>query len=514
MARERCNDPGCECCNREEKTLLDKIFNEKVLMCLAVGGALSLGKFGEAIAVVVLYIIGQIFEDRAVSKARRNIRELMDIRPDRTYIMDDDEMIAVDPALLKVGATIYVLPGEKIPMDGKLIGVIGEGRKVIEKNISAKLDTAALTGESKAREANIGDELLSGMINIAGSNAEILKAKETGETLIPGTLVIEVTKAFEESTATKVLELVENAADKKAKSEDFIKKFARIYTPIVFGLAVLLTLVPGLITKDWGTWFYRSLTFLVISCPCALVISVPLSFFAGIGGASKSGILIKGANYIETLAKVRTVAFDKTGTLTVGTVDQVDHLKQTTPDAISSLKKIGIRYTIMLTGDKKDIAENIGREAGVDSVLSELLPVDKVTSVERLLADNKKGETLAYVGDGINDAPCLMRADCGIAMGALGTDAAIEAADVVLMDDDPRKVAQAILIARKCIRIVNENIYFAIGVKVVCLILGALGIANMWLAIFADVGVMVLAVLNAMRALRVNNKQKEKICLN
>ena len=565
-----------------------QVFDENFLMAVASVGAVAIavyenGSYNEAVAVMLFYQIGELFQSYAVGKSRRSISELMDIRPDYANIEVDGKIEQVDPDEVEVGSIIVVSAGEKIPIDG----VIVEG--------STTLDTAALTGESVPRSVKESDEVISGCINLTG------------------TVRIRTTKPFGESTVSKILDLVENSSSKKSKSEQFISKFARIYTPAVCGAALALALLPPVVSliigKDamWLTWIYRALTFLVISCPCALVISIPLSFFAGIGGASKEGVLVKGSNYLETLSKTKIVVFDKTGTMTkgnfevteiapvgvknnellklaayaesysshpisksiksaygeeidnakisdvneisgngvlavvdgkkvaagnsklmdklgveytacskVGTVVYVavdgkycgyilisDALKPTSVSAVKAMKDCGVRKTVMLTGDSKKVADAVAKELGADEVYSELLPADKVSQVERLLADKGEKEKLAFVGDGINDAPVLSRADIGIAMGALGSDAAIEAADIVLMDDDPMKISKAIKISSKCLRIVNENIYFALGVKALCLILGAVGIANMWVAIFADVGVMVLAVLNAIRALSV-----------
>lgn len=562
-----------------------QVFDENFLMAVATVGALCLGDFKEGTAVMLFYQIGELFQSYAVGKSRRNISELMDIRPDYANVERDGNLEQVDPDEVEVGSVIVVQPGEKVPIDGT----------VIEGN--STLNTSVLTGESLPREVKEGDEIISGCINMSG----VLK--------------IRTTKEFGESTVSKILDLVENSSSRKSRSENFISKFARYYTPIVCYSALALALLPPIIrmlfmgmTPQWGAWIYRALTFLVISCPCALVISIPLSFFAGIGGASKAGVLVKGSNYLETLAQTKYVVFDKTGTLTkgvfevcgvhhntledhkileysamaecasshpiskslqkaygkeidrsrvtdireisgngvtaivdgvsvavgngklmdslgikyvecsqVGTIVHValdgqyaghiliaDVLKPTSAEAVRQLKKSGIRETVMLTGDMERVARQAASEIGVDKVYSELLPADKVAKVEEMIDRKGAKEKLAFVGDGINDAPVLSRADIGIAMGALGSDAAIEAADVVLMDDDPLKVAKAVRIARKCMRIVYENIYFAIGIKILCLILGAVGIANMWLAIFADVGVMVIAVLNAIRALFVN----------
>ena len=565
-----------------------QVFDENFLMALATVGAFGLavyeksGDYNEAIAVMLFYQIGELFQSYAVGKSRRNISELMDIRPDYANIEKDGKLEQVDPDEVEIGSVIVVQPGEKVPIDGVII----EG--------STTLNTSALTGESLPRNAKPGDEIISGCINMTG------------------VLRIRTTKEFGESTVSRILELVENSSSRKSRSENFISKFARYYTPAVCYGALALALLPPIVnllflhnSTQWGQWVYRALTFLVISCPCALVISIPLSFFAGIGGASNAGVLVKGSNYLETLAQTKYVVFDKTGTLTkgvfevagvhhntmeeakileyaalaesfsthpisrslktaygkeidqnrvtdveeisgngvtakvdgvsvavgnaklmkrigveavechqVGTVIHVaingayaghiliaDVPKPTSKEAIANLKKHGIKETVMLTGDIDKVAQQVAGELGVDRVYSELLPADKVTKVEELLAKKTAKEKLAFVGDGINDAPVLSRADIGIAMGALGSDAAIEAADVVLMDDDPQKIVKAIRIAKKCMRIVYENIYFAIGIKVICLILGAVGIANMWVAIFADVGVMVIAVLNAIRTL-------------
>lgn len=559
-----------------------QVFDENFLMAVATVGAIALGDYKEGVAVMLFYQIGELFQSYAVGKSRRNISELMDIRPDYANVEQDGELVQVDPDEVEIGTVILVKPGEKIPIDG----VIVEG--------TSNLNTSALTGESLPREAKEGDEVISGCINMTG----LLK--------------IRTTKEFGESTVSKILELVENSSSRKSRSENFISKFARIYTPAVCYGAVALALIPPIVRMvfmglpaDFGTWIYRALTFLVISCPCALVISIPLSFFAGIGGASKEGVLVKGSNYLETLSQTKYVVFDKTGTMTQGVfevsgiypaalskeevvgyaacaesysshpiskslqkaygkeidknrvtdvkeisgkgvtaqvdgrlvaagngklMDQLgvpytvcnevgtlvyvavdgkfagcilisDLLKPHAKEAIAALKNAGVTKTVMLTGDTKRVADAVAAELGIHEVCSELLPADKVSKVEELLAKKSEKEKLAFVGDGINDAPVLSRADIGIAMGALGSDAAIEAADIVLMDDDPLKIAKAIKISRRCIRIVYENIYFAIGIKVICLILGALGIANMWAAIFADVGVMVIAVLNAIRAL-------------
>ena len=565
-----------------------QVFDENFLMAVATVGAIGLafyeksGDFLEAVAVMLFYQIGELFQSYAVGKSRRSITALMDIRPDYANIEQDGQLTQVDPGEVPVGAVIVVQPGEKVPLDG----VVLEG--------SSTLNTAALTGESLPRDVTDGDEIVSGCINMTG----VLK--------------IRTTKAFGESTVSKILELVENSSSHKSKSENFISKFARVYTPAVCAAALALAVLPPVVRLlagldgDWGTWLYRALSFLVVSCPCALVISIPLSFFAGLGGASHEGVLIKGSNYLETLSKTKVVVFDKTGTLTQGVFDvtgvhhnslprekvleyaalaecasshpisrslqraygghidrdrvtdireysgngvvaRVDgvnvavgndklmdklgiawhdchsvgtiiHLaldgqyaghivisdveKPHAKDAIAALKRVGVEKTVMLTGDRAKVADHVAQDLGVDEVRSELLPADKVSQVERLLS--RAGGKLAFVGDGINDAPVLSRADIGIAMGAMGSDAAIEAADVVLMDDDPLKIAKAIRISRKCIRIVYENIAFALIVKALCLLLVAVGAANMWAAIFGDVGVMVIAVLNAIRALRVS----------
>ena len=574
---------GYDILKKAVKGILNRqVFDENFLMAVATIGAIALGDYKEGVAVMLFYQIGELFQSYAVGKSRRNNSELMDIRPDYANVEQDGELVQVDPDEVEIGTVILVKPGEKIPIDG----IVVEG--------ASSLNTSALTGESLPREAKEGDEVISGCINMTG----LLK--------------IRTTKEFGESTVSKILELVENSSSRKSRSENFISKFARIYTPAVCYGAVALALIPPIVRMvfmglpaDFGTWIYRALTFLVISCPCALVISIPLSFFAGIGGASKEGVLVKGSNYLETLSQTKYVVFDKTGTMTQGVfevsgiypaalskeevveyaacaesysshpiskslqkaygkeidknrvtevkeisgkgvtaqvdgrlvaagngklMDQLgvpytvcnevgtlvyvavdgrfagcilisDLLKPHAKEAIAALKNAGVTRTVMLTGDTKRVADAVAAELGIHEVCSELLPADKVSKVEELLARKSGKEKLAFVGDGINDAPVLSRADIGIAMGALGSDAAIEAADIVLMDDDPLKIAKAIRISRKCIRIVYENIYFAIGIKVICLILGALGIANMWAAIFADVGVMVIAVLNAIRAL-------------
>ena len=567
-----------------------QVFDENFLMAVATVGAIIValsenGDYTEAIAVMLFYQIGELFQSYAVGKSRRNISELMDIRPDYANVEVDGKLEQADPDEVEIGSVIVVKPGEKVPIDGIII----DG--------SSTLNTSALTGESVPRDAKCGDEIISGCINLSG----VLK--------------IRTTKEFGESTVSKILDLVENSSSKKSKSENFISKFAKYYTPAVCYSALALAILPPVVrmlfmsaSPEWATWIYRALTFLVISCPCALVISIPLSFFAGIGGASREGVLVKGTNYLETLSQTKYVVFDKTGTMTEGVfevtdvykntmdkekvleyaalaesfsshpiskslkkaygreIDQTrvsdveeisghgiiakvdgidvaagnyklmkklrlsyadsdkagtivhvavngkyegyilisDRIKATAKEAIHALKKAGIERTIMLTGDSKTVADSVAKELGIDEVYSELLPSDKVAKVEELLAKKSRKSKLAFVGDGINDAPVLSRADIGIAMGAMGSDAAIEAADIVLMDDDPVKISKAIKISRKCLRIVYENTYFAIGIKLICLLLGAVGIANMWLAIFADVGVMVIAVLNAIRALFVH----------
>ena len=577
---------GYDILKKAFKGILNKqVFDENFLMAVATVGAILLGDYSEGVAVMLFYQIGELFQSYAVGKSRRNISELMDIRPDYANIEKDGTLEQVDPDEVEIGTIIVVQPGEKVPIDG----VITEG--------TSTLNTSALTGESLPRDAKAGDEVISGCINMTG----LLK--------------IRTTKEFGESTVSKILELVENSSSRKSKSENFISKFAKYYTPAVCYGALALAFIPPIVLlimgkpAMWGDWIYRALTFLVISCPCALVISIPLSFFAGIGGASNQGILVKGSNYLETLAQTKYVVFDKTGTMTqgvfevsgihhnempdeklleyaalaecssshpiskslqkaygkpidrnrvtdieeisgngviakvdgisvaagntklmnrlgiayqdchhVGTVVHMaidgkyaghilisDIIKPHAKEAIAELKKAGISKTVMLTGDSKRVADQVAEELGIQEVYSELLPADKVSRVEELLNQKSEKAKLAFVGDGINDAPVLSRADIGIAMGALGSDAAIEAADIVLMDDDPLKISKAIKIARKCMRIVYENIYFAIGIKILCLILGALGIANMWVAIFADVGVMILAVLNAVRTLFVKN---------
>lgn len=564
-----------------------QVFDESFLMAVATIGAMALavyedGDYTEAIAVMLFYQIGEWFQSYAVGKSRRNISELMDIRPDYANVEQDGSLVQVDPDEVEIGSVIVVQPGEKVPIDG----VVAEG--------SSSLNTSALTGESVPRNIGAGEEVISGCINMTG----VLK--------------IRTTKEFGESTVSRILDLVENASSRKSKSENFISKFARVYTPLVCCSALALAFLPPLVRMfmlglpaDFGDWIYRALTFLVISCPCALVVSIPLSFFAGIGGAGNAGVLVKGSNYLETMSRTRCVVFDKTGTLTEGVfevnavhhnemeqeklleyaalaesasshpiskslqqaygkpidrtrvsdiqeisgngvtarvdghmvaagngklmkrlqveykdchhtgtivhmvIDGVyaghivisDRIKSHAKEAVAALKSAGVNRTVMLTGDTDAVARQVAAELGIDEVYSELLPEGKVQKVEELLEKKNEKEKLAFVGDGINDAPVLSRADIGIAMGAMGSDAAIEAADVVLMDDDPLKIAKAVRISRKCLRIVYENIWFAIGIKVICLLLGALGIANMWLAVFADVGVMILAVLNAIRAL-------------
>lgn len=574
---------GYDILKKAGKGILNRqIFDENFLMAVATIGAIALGDYKEGTAVMLFYQIGELFQSYAVGKSRRNISDLMDIRPDYANVEKDGELEQVDPDEIEIGTVIVVQPGEKVPIDG----VVVEG--------TSSLNTSALTGESVPREVSVDDEIISGCINMTG----LLK--------------IRTTKEFGESTVSKILELVENASSRKSRSENFISKFAKIYTPAVCYGALALAILPPIVrmafmglAPEWGDWVYRALTFLVISCPCALVISIPLSFFAGIGGASREGVLVKGSSFLETLSQTKIVVFDKTGTMTkgvfevngihhspykdeelleyaalaesysthpiskslqraygkpidknrvsdveeigghgltakvdgkvvaagnaklmkklgieyhdcshVGTIVHVaidgkyaghilisDVIKEHAAEAITALKKSGIEKTVMLTGDAKNVADHVAAQLGIDEVCSELLPGDKVEKVEELLTKKPEKDKLAFVGDGINDAPVLSRADIGIAMGALGSDAAIEAADIVLMDDDPLKISKAIRISRKCIRIVYENIYFAIGIKVICLVLGALGIANMWFAIFADVGVMILAVLNAIRTL-------------
>lgn len=574
---------GYDILKKAGKGILNRqIFDENFLMAVATIGAIALSDYKEGTAVMLFYQIGELFQSYAVGKSRRNISDLMDIRPDYANVEKDGELEQVDPDEIEIGTVIVVQPGEKVPIDG----VVVEG--------TSSLNTSALTGESVPREVSVDDEIISGCINMTG----LLK--------------IRTTKEFGESTVSKILELVENASSRKSRSENFISKFAKVYTPAVCYGALALAILPPIVrmafmglAPEWGDWVYRALTFLVISCPCALVISIPLSFFAGIGGASREGVLVKGSSFLETLSQTKIVVFDKTGTMTkgvfevngihhspykdeelleyaalaesysthpiskslqraygkpidknrvsdveeigghgltakvdgkvvaagnaklmkklgieyhdcshVGTIVHVaidgkyaghilisDVIKEHAAEAIAALKKSGIEKTVMLTGDAKNVADHVAAQLGIDEVCSELLPGDKVEKVEELLTKKPEKDKLVFVGDGINDAPVLSRADIGIAMGALGSDAAIEAADIVLMDDDPLKISKAIRISRKCIRIVYENIYFAIGIKVICLVLGALGIANMWFAIFADVGVMILAVLNAIRTL-------------
>ena len=577
---------GFETIKKAVRGIMKKqVFDEHFLMAVATVGAFALGEYSEAVAVMLFYQIGELFESYAVGKSRRNISNLMDIRPDYANVLENGELVKKDPDEVAIGSLIKILPGEKVPIDG----IITEG--------NSTLDTSALTGESVPREALEGDEIISGCINLTG------------------VITVKTTKEFGESTVSKILELVENASSRKSKSEAFISKFAKVYTPIVCYAALALAILPPIVLMimgrdaNWGEWIYRALSFLVISCPCALVISIPLSFFGGIGGASREGVLVKGSNYLEALANVKYVVFDKAGTLTkgvfkvtdavpmkdwvekselirmaagaevysshpialslidacdvkpsqedtkdvkeipghgleavvkgdkiaagnaklmksmnlsvpdiseAGTIVHVakngeyvgyviisDEIKEGSAEGIDGLKKTGVAKSVMLTGDAKKAADAVAKKLGITEYHAELLPEDKVNKVEELLSNKGENEILAFVGDGINDAPVLSRADVGIAMGAMGSDAAIEAADVVLMDDDPRKISKAIRIARKCMRIVYENIWLAIGIKAACLILSALGIANMWLAIFADVGVMVLAVLNAIRALNV-----------
>ena len=578
---------GYDILKKAFKGILNRqVFDENFLMAVATIGAIVLGEYAEGVAVMLFYQIGELFQSYAVGKSRRNIGALMDIRPDYAGILEDGVVKKVDPDEVSVGSIIVVQPGEKCPIDG-----------IVTEGVST-LNTSALTGESVPRDIKEGDEIISGCINMTG----VLKVRTT--------------KEFGESTVSKILDLVENSSSKKSKSENFISKFARFYTPIVCLGAVLLAFVPPLVrlcfmglAPQFDVWIYRALTFLVISCPCALVISIPLSFFAGIGGASREGVLVKGSNYLETLSKIKYIVFDKTGTITHGVfkvvgihhsrlsdekllwyaahaeafsshpisksireaygkkpdMDRVtdvneiggngvtakvdgisvavgnaklmerigvehidchesgtivhmavdgeyqghivisDVIKPSSEKAVKALRKSGVKRIVMLTGDIKSAADKVAEKVGITEVYSDLLPADKVAKVEELLAAKPEKEKLAFVGDGINDAPVLSRADIGIAMGALGSDAAIEAADIVLMDDDPIKIVKAVKIANKCLRIVYENIYFAIGIKVICLVLGALGIANMWLAIFADVGLMVIAVLNAIRALFVKN---------
>ncbi len=465
------------------------VFNENFLMAIATIGALCIGffpgtetEFPEAVFVMLFFLVGELFEGYAEGKSRTSISHLMDIRPDTANVVRDGKVEVVSPDTVQIGETILVKRGEKIPLDG----IVTEG--------TALLDTAALTGESLPRSIAQGDEIYSGCINLKGE------------------VKVRTTKTFSDSTASKVIALVESANEHKSKSEAFITRFARVYTPIVVFAALALAIIPPLFVGDFPLWLNRALIFLVVSCPCALVISVPLTFFSGIGGASRNGILVKGGNYMDALAKVGTVVFDKTGTLTHGEVlvqaDEGapvvvnDSIKEGSRDAIAQLKQLGVEKTVMLTGDHKETGKLVAQQVGIDEYHAELMPADKLTHVERLLAEKPQGKTLAYAGDGINDAPVLKRADVGIAMGALGSDAAIEAADVVLMDDDPRKIAQAVKIARRTIGIANQNVAFAIGIKVAVLVLATVGLGTMWMAVFADVGVTVLAVLNAMRALQ------------
>ncbi len=465
------------------------VFNENFLMAIATIGALCIGffpgtetEFPEAVFVMLFFQVGELFEGYAEGKSRTSISHLMDIRPDTANVVRDGKVETVSPDTVRIGETIMVKRGEKIPLDG----IVTEG--------TALLDTAALTGESAPRSIARGDEIYSGCINLNGE------------------VKVRTTKIFSDSTASKVIALVESANEHKSKSETFITRFARVYTPIVVFAALALAILPPLFVGNFPLWLNRALIFLVVSCPCALVISVPLTFFSGIGGASRNGILVKGGNYMDALAKVGTVVFDKTGTLTHGEVlvqaDEGapvvvnDSIKEGSRDAIAQLKQLGVEKTVMLTGDHKETGKLVAQQVGIDEYHAELMPADKLTHVERLLAEKPQGKTLAYAGDGINDAPVLKRADVGIAMGALGSDAAIEAADVVLMDDDPRKIAQAVKIARRTIGIANQNVAFAIGIKVAVLVLATVGLGTMWMAVFADVGVTVLAVLNAMRALQ------------
>ncbi len=465
------------------------VFNENFLMAIATIGALCIGffpeaetEFPEAVFVMLFFQVGELFEGYAEGKSRTSISHLMDIRPDTANVVRDGKVETVSPDTVRIGETIMVKRGEKIPLDG----IVTEG--------TALLDTAALTGESAPRSIACGDEIYSGCINLNGE------------------VKVRTTKIFSDSTASKVIALVESANEHKSKSETFITRFARVYTPIVVFAALALAILPPLFVGNFPLWLNRALIFLVVSCPCALVISVPLTFFSGIGGASRNGILVKGGNYMDALAKVGTMVFDKTGTLTHGEVlvqaDEGapvvvnDSIKEGSRDAIAQLKQLGVEKTVMLTGDHKETGKLVAQQVGIDEYHAELMPVDKLTHVERLLAEKPQGKTLAYAGDGINDAPVLKRADVGIAMGALGSDAAIEAADVVLMDDDPRKIAQAVKIARRTIGIANQNVAFAIGIKVAVLVLATVGLGTMWMAVFADVGVTVLAVLNAMRALQ------------
>ena len=468
-----------------EGILHGEVFDENTLMAVATIGAFALaimsgsGDYNEAIAVMLLFQVGELFQSHAVGKSRRNIVALMDIRPDYANVEHGGSVAKIHPNEVSIGTEIVVRRGEKVPIDG----VVTEGRSM--------LNTANLTGESVPRGVSVGDEILSGCINMGDK------------------LRIKTTKAFGESTASKILQLMEASGSHKSRSENFISRFARVYTPIVCYAALALAVVPTMVCTllmgeplgaAFEVWLYRALTFLVISCPCALVVSIPLSFFAGIGAAGRLGILVKGSRYLEMLSKVRTIVFDKTGTLTKGNIDSEDRVKSTSRLAVDTLRSEGISEIVMMTGDRREVAERIGNEVGVNRIYSELLPEGKVAHLESVMAEKGRGEMVAFVGDGINDAPVLRRADLGIAMGALGCDAAIEAADVVLMDDDPMKIMTAIRVSRRTLQIVWQNIVLALGVKAVCLMLGAVGIANMWLAVFADVGVMVIAVVNAMRA--------------
>lgn len=468
-----------------EGILHGEVFDENTLMAVATIGAFALaimsgsGDYNEAIAVMLLFQVGELFQSHAVGKSRRNIVALMDIRPDYANVEHGGSVAKIHPNEVSIGTEIVVRRGEKVPIDG----VVTEGRSM--------LNTANLTGESVPRGVSVGDEILSGCINMGDK------------------LRIKTTKAFGESTASKILQLMEASGSHKSRSENFISRFARVYTPIVCYAALALAVVPTMVCTllmgeplgaAFEVWLYRALTFLVISCPCALVVSIPLSFFAGIGAAGRLGILVKGSRYLEMLSKVRTIVFDKTGTLTEGNIDSEDRVKSNSRLAVDTLRSEGISEIVMMTGDRREVAERIGNEVGVNRIYSELLPEGKVAHLESVMAEKGRGEMVAFVGDGINDAPVLRRADLGIAMGALGCDAAIEAADVVLMDDDPMKIMTAIRVSRRTLQIVWQNIVLALGVKAVCLMLGAVGIANMWLAVFADVGVMVIAVVNAMRA--------------
>ena len=468
-----------------EGILHGEVFDENTLMAVATIGAFALaimsgsGDYNEAIAVMLLFQVGELFQSHAVGKSRRNIVALMDIRPDYANVEHGGSVAKIHPNEVSIGTEIVVRRGEKVPIDG----VVTEGRSM--------LNTANLTGESVPRGVSVGDEILSGCINMGDK------------------LRIKTTKAFGESTASKILQLMEASGSHKSRSENFISRFARVYTPIVCYAALALAVVPTMVCTllmgeplgaAFEVWLYRALTFLVISCPCALAVSIPLSFFAGIGAAGRLGILVKGSRYLEMLSKVRTIVFDKTGTLTEGNIDSEDRVKSTSRLAVDTLRSEGISEIVMMTGDRREVAERIGNEVGVNRIYSELLPEGKVAHLESVMAEKGRGEMVAFVGDGINDAPVLRRSDLGIAMGALGCDAAIEAADVVLMDDDPMKIMTAIRVSRRTLQIVWQNIVLALGVKAVCLMLGAVGIANMWLAVFADVGVMVIAVVNAMRA--------------